>query len=399
MKTHSPDSHQPSLHAIILAMGFRPLFLLAATWSVVAMLIWLSVMEGFFAGELFFGPFLWHGHEMLFGFVGAAAAGFMLTAAPIWSKSPPVTGQPLQRIVIAWILGRSAIWAAPILSPYVVALSDLAFWGFFLAASAPTLWNTGNKIHRIFPVLLALVMVGNLLMHLEAVGLTTDTAHRGLYLGIDAIIFFLIVVGGHIMPMFTRETLSEWGEQLDFPISPALEIAGVVTMSAVLIGNLLDYQNFITGVLFILAAVVQTVRFSRWHVLKTFSNPMLWSLHAGFSWLILGLLLSGIARISDLLEISTALHALTAGAMGFFTLGIMSRISLIHTGYQVKANKLLTTAFFAVLTAAIIRLFPEMPIAGGAILISGSLWIIAFSLFIAVFGPKLLQPRIDGEPG
>ncbi|MBF0456141.1 MAG: NnrS family protein [Magnetococcales bacterium] len=397
--TRQTTDYSPSLYARLSAMGFRPLFLLAGLWSALAIGLWLSFWSGSLDGDTFLTPFWWHGHEMLFGFVGAAAAGFMFTAAPIWSKSPPLTGPPLMRVVVAWILGRLAIWAAPALPALLVALVDLSFWVLFLMASAPSLWHTGNRIHRIFPTLLGLVLVGNLLMHLEAVGWSDHTAHRGLFLGIDAIIFFLIVVGGHIMPMFTRETLNDGGDNLQFPLSPPLEIAGSVTMLAVLIGNFLAYQHAVTGGLYILAAAVQTIRFSRWHIFKTFANPMLWSLHIGFSWLILGLFLSGLARLTDWLEISTALHALTVGAMGFFTLGIMSRISLIHTGRPVRAEGSLTLAFFTLLAAATIRLFPELPLPGGAILISGSLWIISYVLFLRVFWFKLLQPRLDGEPG
>ena len=399
MNLRIPNSQNPSLLSILSAMGFRPLFLLAGLWSLLGMVLWLSILGGSLDGELFIEPAWWHGHEMLFGFVGAAAAGFMLTAAPIWSKSPPLTGRPLLNVVIAWIAGRMAIWAAPFIPATIVAGLDLAFWLLFLWFSAPTLWNTGNRIHRIFPSLLVLVVIGNVMMHLEAMGLTDDTARRGLYLGVDAIIFFLIVVGGHIMPMFTRETLNKEGDGLEFPLSPILEIAGVVTMFAVVVGNLVDYQHYITGALFIMAAVVQAIRFSRWHVLKTFADPMLWSLHGGFSWLILGLLLSGVARLTDLLEISTALHAMTVGAMGFFTLGIMSRISLIHTGHPVKADWRLTIALWIIPVAAIVRLFPDLPVPGGAIFISGCLWIVAFALFLLVFSSKLIQPRIDGEPG
>jgi uncharacterized protein involved in response to NO len=393
------NSQNPSLLAILSAMGFRPLFLLAGFWSVLSMVLWLSFLTDNLDWELFIAPAWWHGHEMLFGFVGAAAAGFMLTAAPIWSKSPPLTGPPLLRIVIAWIVGRLAIWLSPYIPAEIVAVLDLAFWFLFLHSSAPTLWNTGNRIHRIFPTLLALVMVGNVLMHLESMGWSDDTAQRGVYLGIDAIIFFLVVVGGHIMPMFTRETLNQEGAGLDFPLLPVLEIAGAVTMLGVIVGNLIDYQHPVTGVMFIIAALVQLVRFSKWHIFKTFSDPMLWSLHGGFSWLIFGLLLSGLARLTDLLAISTALHALTVGAMGFFTLGIMSRISLIHTGYPVLANRRLTIAFLVIFVAATIRIMPNLPLPGGGVFIAGCLWIVTFATFIHVFFSKLLKPRIDGEPG
>jgi uncharacterized protein involved in response to NO len=399
LNIHSSSSQNSKILAVISAMGFRPLFLLAGLWAVLSMVLWLLVLNGSLDWDLFISPSWWHGHELLFGFVGAAAAGFMLTAAPIWSTLPPVTGTPLMRIVAAWIVGRLAIFASGYIPAEIVAVLDLSFWLLFLLSSTPTLWNTGNRVHRIFPLLLAMIMVGNLLMHLEAMGWTQDSAQRGMYLGIDGIIFFLIVVGGHIMPMFTREALQVEGEKVEFLISPALEIAGVVTMLGVVVGNLIDYQHYITGIMFILAAVVQIARFSNWHVLKTFADPMLWSLHGGFSWLILGLLLSGLARLTNWLEISTALHALTIGAMGFFTLGIMSRIAMIHTGYPVQANRRLTVAFLTIFVAAVIRIMPESASSGEVYLLAGCLWILSFVMFLLVFWPKLLKPRIDGKLG
>ncbi|MBF0447467.1 MAG: NnrS family protein [Magnetococcales bacterium] len=390
---------RPSLIKILGAMGFRPFYLLAAIWSVLAMALWLAILSGMIEIELFWNPFWWHGHEMLFGFVGAAAAGFMLTAAPIWSASPALSGRPLLMIVLAWLVGRIAVLFSPFLPVLFIALADLSFWVLFLKASAPTLWNTGNRVHRIFPSLLALVFIGNILMHLESLGWSQQTAHRGLYLGIDAIIFFLVVVGGHIMPMFTRETLNTGEQNLQFPLIPAFEIAGVVTMVAVLIGDLVDYQHPLTGYLYLSAAIVQTLRFSRWHVLKTFGNPMLWSLHVGFSWLILGLFLAGISRLTDWLDIVVALHALTVGAMGFFILGIMSRISLIHTGQSVVAGRRLTAAFFVLLLSACLRLFPDLPLPIGAVFVSALLWMVSFSLFLWVFWGRLTKPRVDGEPG
>ena len=69
------------------AYGFRPFFLAAGLYAVIAVAAWAGILA---AGPAPFGavpPHLWHGHEMLFGFVGAAIAGFLLTAVPSWTGS------------------------------------------------------------------------------------------------------------------------------------------------------------------------------------------------------------------------------------------------------------------------------------------------------------------------
>ncbi|MBF0294247.1 MAG: NnrS family protein [Magnetococcales bacterium] len=374
------------------AQGFHIFFPLAGLWAVLAMTAWLAIRAGLLPAPEGNLPTAWiHGHEMLFGFTAAAAAGFMLTATPVWSKTPPLTGLPLQGIAIAWLLGRAGMILNHLLPPWWPALADTIFFVGFLAFISPTLWSTGNRVHRIFPILLGLFALGDLLFHMETLA-GFPTARAGLGLGGNAILFFLVMTGGHIMPMFTREALKARGVDLPFPISPALEILGAVTISLLTLADLFLPDHPLVAWTCLAAGLVQVVRFLRWHGYKTLHDPLLWVLHLGYFWLVAGLLLRGFARLTGSHDDISVRHALYVGAMGLFTLGIMSRISLLHTGRPAVAPRPATMAFLTVAIAAVIRvfLFPGDPTL--ATWLAGGLWIIAYALFCGAFLPILNAP-------
>ncbi len=394
------DQSHKTLFTLLFAQGFRIFFLLAALWSLIAMSLWLLILWGV-VGPVD-TPLLisWHhGHEMMFGFTTAAAAGFLLTATPVWSKTPPLTGRPLQIIAIAWILGRCGAIFSGYLPNWFATSADMIFFIGFLTFVGPTLWFTGNPVHRIFPILLILLGIGDLLFHLQAMNWTESTAHIGLLLGINAIIFFLVMTGGHIMPMFTKETLKNQGEEVAFKISPIQEIASALTLSLLIIADLFFTNRMEAGWIFIGAGIIQGIRLAQWHGLKTLRTPLLWVLHLGYLWLVMGLLLRGVARLTTLLDESAALHALSVGAMGLFTLGIMSRIALAHTGRPLQTPITLTWAFLLMAFAALFRVFLFAWDAQLATLLAGSLWIAAYSLFCMVFLKILITPRPDGQAG
>ncbi|MBF0270860.1 MAG: NnrS family protein [Magnetococcales bacterium] len=385
---------------ILLLQGFRIFFTLAGIWSVTAMAAWLAFLAGWIPLHSPWSVIQLHGHEMLFGFTSAAAAGFLLSATPVWSKTPPLTGLPLNALVIAWLLGRGAALLGCCLPPWVQAVADVGFFAGFLYFLTPTLWFTGNRVHRIFPVLVALMAVGDLLTHLEALAWTRESARTGVMLGVNAIVFFLAMTGGHIMPMFTRDALKARGEDPSFAISPPLEIAGAVTLTLVVLADLFWPVENGAGWIFLAAGSVQGVRLARWHGHKTLGTPLLWVLHLGYLWLVAGLLLRGVARLTGLLNDTTAVHALTVGAMGLFTLGIMARIALAHTGRPLNnPSRVLTGAFLIMTGAALARVFWVSGAPETGIWLAGGLWIVAYLLFCRIILPILSAPRPDGQAG
>ncbi|MBF0096129.1 MAG: NnrS family protein [Magnetococcales bacterium] len=392
----NPSSARQS---VLFAYGFRPFFLGAGVWSLAMISLWLYLLNSADSTLDAMRSPLWHGHEMLYGFIGASAAGFLLTASPNWSRKPALTGTPLKLLFLSWLLGRFSMLCSPWLPAWLVAGGDLLFCIALVATTTPTLWNTGNKVHRIFPLLLALLALGNLLYHGQFVGIWQESAQRGLYVGIDAIVFFLVMVGGHIMPMFTRNALANTEMLPPIPIKPALEIAGAVTLTAIVLSDLYDPYNAVGGVILCVAALVQAWRLSLWHTLKTLKIPILWVLHVGYAWLVIGLMLRGISQTLHWLPPTAALHALTIGAMGLFTLGIMGRVSLAHTGRPLQASFSFALTFYLIIAAVCIRVFAILIWPMQAITLSALLWIGAFALFIVNFATALTQPRPDGLPG
>ncbi|GAB0058613.1 hypothetical protein SIID45300_02965 [Candidatus Magnetaquicoccaceae bacterium FCR-1] len=384
---------------MLFVQGFRIFFTVAALWSVGAMVMWLAMLTGLLSLPSPWSSAHLHGHELLFGFVGAAAAGFLLTATPVWSKTPPMTGLPLITLASAWLLARLGVVLGCCLPAWIPALADAFFYFGMLLFLTPTMWNTGNRVHRIFPPILALLALGDLLTHLEALGWHGESARVGLMLGINGIVFFLAMTGGHIMPMFTRDALRQRGEEPTFAISVPLEIAGVVTLTGVVVADLFWTVQAGVGWIFVVAGLVQGVRLSRWHGWKTVSTPLLWVLHLGYLWLVVGLVLRGAARLGVGLDESTALHALTVGAMGLFTLGIMGRVALTHTGRVPEASGLLTTAFLSMTGAAIARVVGPFWWPEGAVLVAGGLWIGAYLSFVLLIVPMLVTARPDGQAG
>ncbi|MEO5378655.1 MAG: NnrS family protein [Magnetococcus sp. DMHC-6] len=355
----------PSRLLILLAYGFRPFFFLASLWAVLAMFLWMLILQGVWQPEYSLPPSWWHSHEMLFGYIAAAAAGFLLTASPNWTKVPPLSGAPLGLMVLFWFAGRLAIGFSAFIPPWLVALLDLSFLIHLIWVSAPPLWHTGNPGHKVFPLLLGMMLIGNGLFHSEILGLSQHTAQQGIVLGIDAIIAFLIMVGGHIMPMFTRLSLQS-SQRTTLAQKPPLRVQAPVwiertamfSMFPVLILDLIAPHSLAFGWLILLVGLLQGIRLLFWQGHRILHDPLVWVLHVGYAWLIFGLILRAAAMLFQILPFTTALHALTIGAMGLFTSGIMTRISLLHTGRLAIASPLSTLQFILIFLATIIRINP-----------------------------------------
>ena len=61
----------------IFALGFRPFYLLAALWSVIAIIEWLFELNGYsFRGNTQIPGIQWHAHEMIFGFAATVVPGW-----------------------------------------------------------------------------------------------------------------------------------------------------------------------------------------------------------------------------------------------------------------------------------------------------------------------------------
>lgn len=369
--------------------GFRLFFPLAALATLAFMLRTVLVLHGTAvpAGN----PFTWHGHEMLFGYVAAVATGFLLTAVPNWTGTRPATGAPLLVLFALWLTARIGLWSGDPAGWAVAA--DIAFLPAAALVAARPLWRRGNP-RRWLPVgVLLLIALGNLLWHLGAVVNAPALPQRALAFTTFAIALLIAVIGGRIIPAFTRNRLrilgdpnrpreSDWRDPLAVGASAAVALAELMLPAAV-------------AGLALVAAALHGLRPIGWRGLHTWRDPLLFVLHVGYAWLAAGYAIRGLGGLLGPPWGETwALHGLLAGAIGTMTLAVMSRATLGHTGRPLRAGALLTVAFAAVSAAAAVRLLG--PVAGvDAWRLAGGLWALAFVLFLVRCGPMCLQARVS----
>ncbi|MBX3567576.1 MAG: NnrS family protein [Rhizobiaceae bacterium] len=378
----------------ILQYGFRPFFFLAALHAGVATPLWLSV---YFSGRELSGPFPglgWHAHEMLFGYLQAVVAGFVLTAIPNWTGRLPLSGRPLAVLVLLWGAGRVACVAVadPVLA--------MAIDGAFPAVLAFAVWREvvagRNWKNAPVAVLISLFGLANLLDHAANLGLVADGA--GVRLALGAAAMLLTLIGGRIVPSFTRNWLARQHET-EFPAPfGALDKAALAATAAACLAWLTAPDATGTGLMLIFAGVMLGARLARWRGQRTWSEPIVLVLHAGYAWLAAALLLLGGAAVVDWIPVSAALHALTAGAIGTMTLAVMTRASLGHTGREIVADGSVVAVYFAVTAGAVFRVAAPFAADWYAPMLSigGALWSAAFLLFAVRFAPILWGRRASG---
>jgi uncharacterized protein involved in response to NO len=378
----------------LLTAGFRPMFLAASGWAALSMAAWLPLLTGELELPSRFDPLSWHIHEMLFGFVMATVGGFLLTAIPNWTGRAPVAGRPLAVLVALWLLGRVVCLFSALIPGWFVVIGDLAFAVGLEAVAVRELTAAGNR--RNYPLMAPVVLlaIANLLMHLESLDVALP-AGLGWRLGIAVVIVLISVIGGRIVPAFTRNWLNARG------ITPVPPSAGMVdrfalgTLHAGMIAwtFLPDWRT--VGVLLLIAAALNLVRLARWRGHATVAEPLLLILHVGYLWLVAGVALLGLSLIGDAVPLAAAIHALTAGAMGTMTLAVMTRATLGHTGRVLIADKVTMVIYALVIASALLRIAAAWTVDAqmGLYEVAALAWVGAFALFVAEYGPMLLAAR------
>lgn len=379
----------------LLSAGFRPFFLLAALWSALALPLWLCIYTGKVALPSALPPVVWHVHEMIYGYALATVAGFLLTAIPNWTGRLPVRGAPLAGLAGLWLAGRAAMLFSGTVGATVAAFADLAFPVAFAAVVAREL--IAGRNWKNLPMLAALssLCVGNLLVHLEVLGVAS-TAALGNRLGLATILMLISLVGGRIVPSFTRNWLAKVRPKGRLPAQIGrFDLVALLVTGAGLAAWVIDPASGATPWMALAAGVAAAARLSRWCGLATLREPIVFILHLGYGWLALGLLLLGVNGLHPLLPATTALHALTAGAIGTMTLAVMTRATLGHTGQGLVAGRGTQAIYVLVTLAALLRL--GAPLAGADAMhltwAAGAAWSGAFGLFALVYGRLLLRPR------
>jgi uncharacterized protein involved in response to NO len=390
----------------LFAYGFRSQFLLAGLAGVVLVPLWASsYVAGTPLGATDWPPTLWHAHEMLYGFIAPAIAGFLLTAVPSWTGQKGFAGFPLVLLTGLWLAARLLISTSAWWPAWLVAAVDLAFLPVLAVLVGRPLLRERNRNTPLLLVLLALWGC-NLWFHGAKAALDAPQAQRALLVGIDIVLLLATVIGGRIVPAFTNSGLRQRGVSVVVKASPVLTTLAVTAMALIVAVDAWQPDGRLAAVLAAAAATIHAARLSQWGTRHTLRQPIVWVLHLGYAWLPIGLALKAAALWStpEPGPAFTAfwLHALTIGGLATLIMAVVTRASLGHTGRPLVVDPLVTLAYAMLCAAAIVRVFGLGAFGMNylaVIVISALCWTTALALFLAVYLPILTGPRIDGRPG
>ncbi|HET9398571.1 MAG TPA: NnrS family protein, partial [Sphingomicrobium sp.] len=299
----------------ILRGGFRPFFLGGALWAVVALVIWLVALAGYITIPSAFDALAWHRHEMLFGFVGAVIAGFLLTAIPNWTGRLPIAGVPLASLVGLWMAGRLAMFSSAELGPAIAAVIDVGFYLVLAAVAAREVIEANNRNVPIVGLVL-LFGIANGLDHLAAAGIFVDPSLPW-QLAVALVTLLISLIGGRIIPSFTRNWLAKAGVTNGLPGQPGrFDLIAIGLTALGLLAWIAAPPGWLPAMLLAIAAAAQSIRLVRWKGWKAARDPLVLILHIGYAWVPIGLALLAASQLGQLVPQSASVHALTAGAMG-----------------------------------------------------------------------------------
>jgi uncharacterized protein involved in response to NO len=368
--------------------GFRPFFLLAGLYATLILPVWLSALGGLTSPSRHFDAFSWHAHEMVFGFATAVIAGFLLTAVGNWTQRETVVGGPLLGLAAVWVAGRLAV--AFLRGPLAAAV-DLSFLPLFAVAIARPLVATKNRRNFVMLGVVAALWTANLFMHLDALGGVHGARRSAAIAAVDVVVVLVVLIAGRVVPMFTRNATGV----TTVGSSPRLDVVAVVATAATAVLDGVAPAHAATSVVAGVAALATAARAVPWLTRKVLGVPLLWILHLSYAFVPIGLALRALGH-------PIATHALTVGAIGGATLGMMARVSLGHSGRPLEVGRPMIVSFSALLVAALVRvvggLLPQA-LYRPSLYVAGSAWTLAFLVFVVVYAPIFASPRIDGKPG
>ncbi len=398
LSIEEPSAPKKNKQAFALfRLGFRPFFLFGSAFSVFALgyfILWMSGVVS--AWPSAWDALVWHRHEMLFGYAGAIIAGFLLTAVPNWTGHPTAKGRSLMLLVGLWLAGRVAVLFSATLPASLAAAIDVSFFVACAASIAPALIKSKNHRNYFFILLLIGLSVANGLTHTHA-DESAELAALGITLALDIIIMIMLIIGGRVIPFFTERPLG-----ITIARDPRIEKLALSTTVLGLAAEVLEVNHVLAGVLLLASAFLNGWRLSTWKSLKTLPVPLLWVLHLGFAWIVIGLALKGLELVGADIPPIIATHAFTAGGIGVLTIGMMARVSLGHSGRPLVVGKPMTAAFIAINLAAFCRVFGVWLLPAHTMRffeISAALWLVAFAIFLLKYTPILMRPRLDGKDG
>ncbi len=385
----------------LFAYGFRPFFFFCGLFALLVVPAWLLIRASDMLPLDGLPPQLWHAHEMLFGFTAAAITGFLLSGVPSWTRNRGFGGLPVFSLSLVWLAGRAAFALAPFCSLPVLAAMELAFLPALIALIAPPIIRERNRNIAMLAVLAALWIADAAFLFAIA-RIDAELASRALLTAMNIILLLLTIVGGRILPAFTSNALRRANASFSLHRYAWLETLLPIAMIAVIIADIWPPVPGLHGGLAILVAILHGLRLSGWRSLRTRGDPMLWVLHLAYAWLPIGFALKGLVLLGNAAWAQHWQHAFGIGAIATMILAVSTRTALGHTGRPLRVGRPIVVAYLLLALAGALRVagpvfWPDSY--SGVLLATGISWVSAFLIFIAVYGPILGRPRVDGKPG
>ena len=386
----SPSRRRAYSGPALFSYGFRPFFLAGAAWAAIGIMLWMLQYSGVLGFPAALSPLDWHIHEMLFGYVAAVIAGFLLTAIPNWTGRLPISGAPLAALATLWLAGRIAVLASGTLGLALAAAIDLSFLLTLAAVAAREIVAGNNWRNLRVLAVLGVLIAGNAVFYLEVQ--TYGAGNYGIRLALAAVIVLIMLIGGRIVPSFTHNWLARQGDgRLPVPFS-RFDAVCLGTSVLALVLWVAWLSGIVVGALLMLAGVLHFARLARWAGDRTVADRLVLILHVGYLFVPIGFVLLGAAMLWPASVPSSAgIHAWTVGAIGIMTLAVMTRASLGHTGQKLAATPATQLIYAFALLAVATRIIGAFEPSIALMYVAGLAWFAAFAGFCVVYGPLLLS--------
>lgn len=393
---------QENAIAPIWRQAHRPFLLFGVLFGSFTPLFWVFLLQGTISSQPYGGGLFWHAHEMLFGFVGAIVIGFLLTAVQTWTGIRGLHGKGLIGLITIWLIARILLavnFDIPLWIPMIFDVSTYIFAAYFLGNC---LIRSGNRLNLFLVLILLLFAFTNGLTHLSVIYSNTSFYTWGMHGAVMLVATLMTVIGGRVIPMFTAngigvKTAPKW------PLLEATVLSSTWIIAFLFLSDLSDsVPSILKGNLFLICGVAHAIRIFRWKTWATLKLPIVWSIHLAYWFIPLAYILFALHYFNFNITYSSALHALTAGAMGSLILGMISRISLGHSGRPLVLHSAMTYGFLLIIAAGLIRvisgIYPSLFGLNGY-LVSSIFWAMAFCFYLVYYTRILISPRADGHPG
>ena len=385
---------------------FRVFFMATAVYAILAIFGWIVFLFANWRLPVGWAPLQWHSHEMMYGFATAAITGFVLTALTNWTGAKPLQGRALLMLLFVWVAGRLVMWFAGWLPPWLVAFVDLVFLAILAVYVFGVLWHYKNRRNLVLVGVLVLLFVANGFMHAGFIYHTPQWLAKGQLMGFDLIVLLIAIIGGRIIPTFTGNWLRKQGVEgssiRHWNVIEVLALVGLFLtfILDVMMGSHAAIPN-IVNVVVLSTAILHALRLFGWAGWLTWREPLLWVLHMAYLWLVFALALRGLNGFVDFIPSSAWQHALGVGVIGTMILAVMTRVSVGHTGRTLTLLPWAVGIYISISVAAIVRILVVFGLFDFRVGISVSAvaWVAAFGLFMVIYTPILMKPRVDGRRG